>query len=349
MGFVVSRCRRHWDHVTFSGSERALSGTRMGSCPAPTIDATITPWCNRRNLDPRRVDQRRVDQRKSITQSRSTTSQNTAFADLPLLRQAMSDSWSLPQVDLAPGNVDDELVRRYSGQRLMAENWIPVRALQDGSILVATARVPDAGRAAYIAAVVHAPVTFGVATSWDIRHAVLRIYNLAIAEQAANELWDHNPQLSAKMVLSHGQKAELLALFVVAGLAVMWPLLVVLSLVALLSFGFLAGIAFRFIVALRGAKVDIVERVSDREVADLRDGDLPMYTVLVPVFREANIVGGSWTTSRELDYPQDKLEILLLIEEEDHRDAGGARAAHPPDMVIRGRPAGPPADEAARL
>jgi glycosyltransferase XagB len=247
------------------------------------------------------------------------------------LRQVMSDAWSLPQVDLTPGNIDEDLVRKYSGQRLMAENWLPARVLQDGSILVATARVPDAGRAAYIAAVVHAPVTFGVATSWDIRHAVLRIYNLAIAEQAANELWDHNPGLSARMVLSRDQKAgALLALCIVAGLAVMWPLVVVLSLVVLLSFGFLAGIAFRFIVSLRGAKVDIVERVSDREVAELNDNDLPMYTVLVPVFNEANIIPRLVENLGKIDYPQHKLEFLILLEEDDHATRAAVESAEPP-------------------
>ena len=39
-----------------------------------------------------------------------------------------------------------------------------------------------------------------------------------------------------------------------------------------------------------GAKFDVVERVSDADVAALDDRDLPKYTVLVPVFREANIV-----------------------------------------------------------
>ncbi|GAB3044583.1 glycosyltransferase [Parafrigoribacterium mesophilum] len=266
------------------------------------------------------------------------------LVDSAALRRVMSDAWSLPQVDLASGSVDEDLVRKYSGQRLMAENWIPVRALQDSSVLVATARVPDAGRAAYIAAVVHAPVTFAVATSWDIRHAVLRIYNLAIAEQAANELWDHTPQLSAKMVLSRGQKAgTLLALLAAAALAVVWPLLVVLCLVTLLSFGFLAGISFRFIVALRGAKVDIVERVSDREVAELDDGDLPVYTVLVPVFHEENIIPRLVENLGKIDYPQHKLEILILIEEDDLATRAAVEGTQPPAnfrivTVPRGEP-----------
>lgn len=40
----------------------------------------------------------------------------------------------------------------------------------------------------------------------------------------------------------------------------------------------------------------------------------PFYTVLVPLFREANMVPQLMTALSELDYPRDKLEILMICE-----------------------------------
>jgi MshEN domain len=46
----------------------------------------------------------------------------------------------------------------------------------------------------------------------------------------------------------------------------------------------------------------------------LRDEDLPSYTVLAPMFREANVFHELLENLAKLDYPPGKLEILLLLE-----------------------------------
>ncbi|MEP3048750.1 MAG: glycosyltransferase family 2 protein [Roseibium sp.] len=51
----------------------------------------------------------------------------------------------------------------------------------------------------------------------------------------------------------------------------------------------------------------------------LRSGPVrwPRYTVLVPLYREARVLGDLVTGLQQLNYPTDKLQILLLIEEDD--------------------------------
>jgi cellulose synthase/poly-beta-1,6-N-acetylglucosamine synthase-like glycosyltransferase len=92
------------------------------------------------------------------------------------------------------------------------------------------------------------------------------------------------------------------------------------------------GGLFKLVASLAGirstrrrARRAAPERVADR--------DLPLYTVLVPVYHEANVVGGLIEHLRRLDYPQEKLEILLLMEEDDTETIAAARAAGPPDTV----------------
>ncbi len=45
--------------------------------------------------------------------------------------------------------------------------------------------------------------------------------------------------------------------------------------------------------------------------------DLPRYSVLVPLYRESNIVGDLVGYLARIDYPRDRIEIFLLVEEDD--------------------------------
>jgi cellulose synthase/poly-beta-1,6-N-acetylglucosamine synthase-like glycosyltransferase len=47
------------------------------------------------------------------------------------------------------------------------------------------------------------------------------------------------------------------------------------------------------------------------------DGLLPRYTVLVPLYREGNVVRHTLKSLERIDYPEDRLEVLLLIEGSD--------------------------------
>lgn len=53
------------------------------------------------------------------------------------------------------------------------------------------------------------------------------------------------------------------------------------------------------------------------------DADLPVYTVLVPLYREARVLRQLLAALEALDYPRDKLDIKLLMEADD-KDTGAA-------------------------
>jgi cellulose synthase/poly-beta-1,6-N-acetylglucosamine synthase-like glycosyltransferase len=248
-----------------------------------------------------------------------------------VLRVLLARTWRIPPLDVANPHRDDDLIRQWSGQLMMAENWMPVRRAFDGMIVVATARVPDDERRAQIELHLGEPAHYEAATTWDIRHIVLDVFRTAIADQAANELYRQSPELSARIVLSRGQKVGLIAvLAVMAALLVLFPAVAVIGAITAISLVFLAGTIFKFIIAMLGAKFDVVERVSDADVAALRDYDLPKYSILVPVFREANIVAQLVANLGKIDYPVDKLEILVLIEAEDTVTRNAFLAADPP-------------------
>ncbi len=233
---------------------------------------------------------------------------------------------------MTPSTIDDELVREHSGQVLIAEGWMPLRRTAGDVTQIALARTPDAALIARLRAQFSGGIDFAATTPWGLKHAILRIYRGAIADDAANNLWKQSPKLSARTVLSRGQKiGGTIALILLLASAVLWPWPTVTGLVAAGSLAFLAGTAFKFFVALRGAKYDVVERISDAEVEALSDSDLPVYTVLVPVFKEANIVAQLVGNLGKLDYPKHKLEVLILLEEDDAETRDALESASPPD------------------
>ncbi|MHA1547294.1 MAG: glycosyltransferase [Alphaproteobacteria bacterium] len=59
----------------------------------------------------------------------------------------------------------------------------------------------------------------------------------------------------------------------------------------------------------------------DKPFAPIADPDLPVYTVLVPMFREAGVVDQLTRALMALDYPAAKLDIKLILESEDHETA----------------------------
>jgi cellulose synthase/poly-beta-1,6-N-acetylglucosamine synthase-like glycosyltransferase len=140
-----------------------------------------------------------------------------------------------------------------------------------------------------------------------------------------------NPRLSARIVFSRGQQLLLFVLTIaVIVCAVFDPSLLIVVVVASASIAFLAATAFKFLISMLGARFDVVERVTDAQVAALSHVDLPRYTVLVPVFKEANIVGQLVKNLGNIDYPIDKLEVLILIEEEDFETRDALARANPP-------------------
>jgi len=75
----------------------------------------------------------------------------------------------------------------------------------------------------------------------------------------------------------------------------------------------------------------------------LRDADLPTYTIIAPMHREASVAAQFVSALRALDYPAAKLDIKFVTEEDDHETFTALqRAGLAPYMEIVVAPAGAP-------
>ncbi|MBT0770861.1 glycosyltransferase [Kineosporia sp. J2-2] len=253
------------------------------------------------------------------------------------LYRTLARIWDSEFVDVANTVIDPELVSGLEPRMLVDEGWIPVRyepGRTDGTVLVATAEEPSWARRQQIQRRMGVPVRLAVTSDWDIALAMRRVFREHLIDEAANGLWQRHPAASAREVLSTGQIVVLLSVAggYIYGL-LFAPLLTLLVTSMLVAMFFLVGVLFKFVVCLVGARREAAVPITDDDVAALTDDELPMYTVLVPVYREANIVADLIGNLGGLDYPPEKLEILLLLEEEDDETRMAAAAADCPSTI----------------
>lgn len=62
---------------------------------------------------------------------------------------------------------------------------------------------------------------------------------------------------------------------------------------------------------------DVTRIVPPETAAALTDADLPLYSILVPLYREPEVVPGLLASLDALDYPKAKLDVQLLLEPDD--------------------------------
>jgi cellulose synthase/poly-beta-1,6-N-acetylglucosamine synthase-like glycosyltransferase len=93
----------------------------------------------------------------------------------------------------------------------------------------------------------------------------------------------------------------------------------------ILSSFFLIAIIFKLFLALVGSRFELHQAVSKEEVKLIKDEDLPIYTILLPVYKEDKLIKKLIWNLQSIDYPREKLDIKLIIEEDDDKTLEAVR------------------------
>jgi cellulose synthase/poly-beta-1,6-N-acetylglucosamine synthase-like glycosyltransferase len=176
----------------------------------------------------------------------------------------------------------------------------------------------------------------------ELTAAIAETYGPQIAQQAAGGLRQRNPRLSAATGPVNWQIVFLAlagGLFLGAAIFALREALAVCS--AGLSLMFLITITLRVAAALHACyRHTIGER---RRYPRLSDAELPRYTVLVAMFREARVLPQLVEALGALDYPPAKLEVKLVLEAVDAETIAAARGLRlPPHFEVVVVPDGSP-------
>ncbi len=150
--------------------------------------------------------------------------------------------------------------------------------------------------------------------------AAMQVAGAGRLAEAVGALRLHRPELSAASGLWAWQRRVLALSLVLLGVGTaLAPEATLIGLLAIMAMPFLCVVVLRT-VALWQLAHPLPKPTAP---AAATPGPLPVYTVLVPLFREAGVVGDLLGSLRALDYPADRLEIMLVVEAVD----GETRAA----------------------
>lgn len=104
-------------------------------------------------------------------------------------------------------------------------------------------------------------------------------------------------------------------------------LLVMLSLV---SIAYMLHLCLDFALALGAMQQPAEEEIDEQVIHALQNAAWPVYTILCPLYREAQVVPQFVKAMKALDYPTDRLQILFLTEEDDAETRDAILALHLP-------------------
>lgn len=135
--------------------------------------------------------------------------------------------------------------------------------------------------------------------------------------------------------------AILTAPILVVPLLIFAPYTLLGSVIAAITIAYLVAGAYKVLLLLRGERA--ARNPSAADPYAIPDADLPIYTVLVPLLREEAIVPVLVEQLLTLDYPIERLEVLLVVEADDVQTlAALGRCTLPPHIHMLVVPPGTP-------
>lgn len=159
-----------------------------------------------------------------------------------------------------------------------------------------------------------------ITTPSAIRQAVWRAGSMRRVRQTVSDLFEREPRFSARIVATgwQGVLAGCLLTSVIAACLVNPALLLPLT-HCLVSLVYLSALGLRIWACLRQYRT--------RPVAQERpEGPLPVYTVMVALYREAGMVAQLVANLERLDWPRALLDVKLVCEADDRETVEALKA-----------------------
>jgi cellulose synthase/poly-beta-1,6-N-acetylglucosamine synthase-like glycosyltransferase len=244
--------------------------------------------------------------------------------------RAVAAASGLAFVDLRHSPPDRALLDPALRADYIRHGAMPYRREADGSVVLAMLDPANEEAVAFFTGVFNgAAISRAVTARFDILWSLQTIFDEIASYEARDALYDADPSLSARTTFTTPQVigAYLLLTALLMGLAFA-PTATLATLCGGVTVLYVGTFLFRFVLTWIGAdrRVDII--VSQAEVAALRDAELPTFTVLVPMYREHEVLPILVDSMRRLDYPRAKLDVKLVLEANDTETIDAAKALH---------------------
>lgn len=165
-----------------------------------------------------------------------------------------------------------------------------------------------------------------VASDLDILWLSHKLLGEAYVKSSVFELMKNDASSSAIVTFT---TAQLIFTFILLGLVAIGLVLsfkntsIIINLI--ISSFFLVAIVFKLFLALVGSRFELHQAVTKEELRQEADKEMPVYTILLPVYKEDKLIKKLIWNLQSIDYPREKLDIKLVIEEDDDKTLNAVR------------------------
>lgn len=139
---------------------------------------------------------------------------------------------------------------------------------------------------------------------------------------------------SALHTLKFWQKAALvLGLTLLGGGLILRPMPTAIVFIGVLSFIYFLDVIFNFFLVMRSLHRPVEINIDSKDIDAVVDANVPVYSILCPLYKEAHVLPEFIVAIERLEWPKEKLEVLLLLEENDTETLDAARSLSLPGYI----------------
>jgi glycosyltransferase XagB len=270
------------------------------------------------------------DKRSSHGEARLSVVYDLSPKNGPKLLEELSFDDSKSDLPLVPPDLLDQIIVRLSpreAELALQHQIVPIAWLPDRNIFAAVEGAPLQNAAELD----FRPVAR--IKPRDFRASIRRCLGSKLLRHATNNLRNCQPELSAHHRFTSLQiVAFAIVTLIYIGFICLTPVDISFAITSLLlTVFFLSVTALRLMCVIESGKP------TSSTTRKLDDEELPVYSVLVPVFRETGVLGQLLVALAQIDYPKHKLDIKLILEENDtamHRAVAALGIPDHFDLII---------------
>jgi glycosyltransferase involved in cell wall biosynthesis/polyhydroxyalkanoate synthesis regulator phasin len=171
-------------------------------------------------------------------------------------------------------------------------------------------------------------------TENDFENALERLHHEHYTARSISELLSREPENSAARVLTTPQVIVLIALLLISiGLSIWNFRNFLIAVNTIFTITYIMMIFYKFVLIANAIGADLEVPVSAEDIHSLKDDQLPVYTILIPVYKEASVLPKLLGAITRLDYPKIKLDVKVLLEEDDQETIQAFEKINPPEYI----------------
>ncbi len=249
------------------------------------------------------------------------------------LYSLLSKQANLPLFDLSYVDLSEEVTKILTPDEEWEHGILPLSQDED-TLIVGVIDPINQEPIDFIKAKTDVTIRPVLITENDFENALERLHHQHYTTQSVARLLSREPENSAARVVTTPQIIVLIACVLLSiGLGIWNFQNFLIGVNAIFTIIYILMIFYKFVLIANAIGTDLEVPVSAEEIDALRDETLPVYTILIPVYKEASVLPKLLRAITRLDYPKIKLDVKVLLEEGDEETIQAFRQIDPPEYI----------------